>query len=160
MTNGRNDMAFSIDPKTNQIFVHYELWEDFHAGMWRKLPKEEENLFRTKAIEFTGDYILYGAAMVRVCKEWPNTCLHNLTNPSINKRAFIGHAACALEINCPEYIVRQAWWKLTEGQRILADNQADIAIELWERKRKLKSTLSYGNRDVIRLGFQTKLRLN
>lgn len=154
-------MAYSIDPKTNQVFVHYELWEDYHAGMWRKLSnKEEEDHYRQKAIDFTGDHIKYGEAMLLVCRTWHNTCLHNLSNASINRRAFIGHAACALVINCPEYIVRQAWWKLTEKQRILADEQADKAIELWEHERKLRNTSTYGNRDVIRLGFQMKLRLN
>jgi hypothetical protein len=150
---------YSIDPKTNQIFVHYLLWEDFHAGMWRKLKKGEEEEFRKIAIEFTGNHLLYGSAMIRVCKEWPYTCMHNLTNPSINKRAFIGHAACALEINCPEYIVRQAWWKLTEEQRILADQQADNAIKIWEQERKLKSISTYGNQGVTRKGYQMKLRL-
>lgn len=150
----------SIDLKTRQIFVHYELWEDYHAGMWRKVAKDEEEIFLKMAIKFTGDHILYGRAMLRVTQEWPNTCMHNLTNPSLNKRAFIGHAACALEINCPEYIVRQAWWKLTEEQRVLADKQADNAINLWEQKRKSKGTSNSGNRDVIRLGYQTKLRLS
>lgn len=150
----------SVDIKTKQIFVHYKLWEDFHAGMWRKLVKHEEDSFRLSAIEFTGDHVKYGGAMLRVINEWPYTCMHNLSNPSINRRAFIGHAACALEINCPEYIVRQAWWRLTEDQRILADGQADNAIKIWEQRRKLKGTLSYGNHGVIRMGYQTKLRLN
>jgi len=152
-------MAYSVDPKTKQIFVHYELWEDFHAGMWRTVPKDEEEVFRRMAIKFTGNHVLYGLAMMRVLSEWPNTCMHNLSNPSINRRAFIGHAACQLEINCPEYIVRQAWWKLTEEQRILADAEADKAITLWEQNRKLKGMSNYGSRDVIRLGYQTRLRL-
>ena len=152
-------MAYSIDPKTKQIFVHYELWEDFHAGMWRKVPKDEEEIFLKMAIKFTGDHVLYGEAMMLVLDQWPNTCMHNLSNTSINRRAFIGHAACCLKINCPEYIVRQAWWKLTNEQRILADEQADKAIKIWEQRRKLKNTSNYGSRDVIRLGYQTKLQL-
>lgn len=139
-------MAYSIDQKSNQIFVHWELWEDYHAGMWRKVSKSEEDSYRQIAIEFTGDHIKYGAAMIRVSNEWPNTCMHNLTNPGINRRAFIGHAACALVINCPEYIVRQAWWKLTDEQRILADKQADIAIALWEQNRRSQRILNCGGR--------------
>lgn len=151
---------YGIDLKTKQVFVHYELWEDYHAGMWRKLPKEEEQGYREVAIKFTGDHTRYGQAMIRVVNEWPNTCLHNLTNPSINKRAFIGHAACALVINCPEYIVRQAWGFLTDEQRILANEQADNAIKLWEQEQRSKSISPHGNHGVIRLGYQTKLRLS
>jgi hypothetical protein len=143
-----------------QIFIHYEKWEDFHSGMWRKLPKNEEESFRIIAIKFTGNHILYGAAMIRVVNEWPYTCLHNLSNTSINRKAFIGHAACSLQINCPEYIVRQAWWKLTEEQRIMADEQAEIAINLWEQRRKSGITLTNGKRGVIQKGYQMKLRLN
>lgn len=150
---------YSIDPKTRQIFVHYQLWEDFISGMWRTVPKDEEEVFRKMAIKFTGDHIAYGKAMMRVLTEWPNTCMHNLSNTSINRRAFIGHAACQLEINCPEYIVRQAWWKLTEEQRILANIEADKAIKIWEQRRKSSGTLIFGNQGVTRMGYQTKLRL-
>jgi len=153
-------MAYSIDHKTKQIFVHWGLWEDYHAGMWRTLTKPDEPEFRKLAIEFTGDHIKYGKAMLKVLDQWPNTCMNSLSNPSINKRAFIGHAACALEINCPEYIVRQAWWILTEEQRTLANQQADIAINEWEQRRKSGNILIYGNRGVTRMGYQTKLRLN
>jgi hypothetical protein len=151
-------MAYSVDPKTKQIFVHYNLWED-HA-MWRTLTRLEEPEFRKMAIDFTGDYIRYGRAMMKVIDQWPNTCMNSLSNPSINRRAFIGHAACQLEINCPEYIVRQAWWMLNENQRILADKEADKAIQEWEQRRKSGNILIYGSRGVTRMGYQMKLRLN
>lgn len=98
--------------------------------MWGRV--KDRQLYLNKAIEFTGDHVLYGSWMMRVIEEWPNTCEHNLTNKTINRKAWIGHAAVAMAIQCPEDIVRQAWGYLTQEQRDLANNQADAAIRKWE----------------------------
>lgn len=71
--------------------------------------------------------------MMRVADEWKYSCEHNLTALQ-NRRAWIGHAACALAFKCPEYIVRRAWGFLTESQRDSANNEADKAIKHWEEK--------------------------
>lgn len=120
-----------------QVYEHYLKWEDYQNGMWRKVTKEEEKHFLQIAIDFTGNHDLYGNAMLKVIDQWPVTCRHNLTDPSLNQRAFIGHAACSLEIDCPEYIVRAAWGMLTEQQRRDANKKADIAIAEWKRRYQL-----------------------
>lgn len=123
---------------TKRKYVHYLEWEDFKAGMWGKVSKEMEIEMLESAIEFTGNHIIYGNAMMEVVFEWPRTMLHNLTNPSINRRAFLGHCACCFKIKCPEYITRQAWWILSEKQRNLADDIAEKTITHWFLKRNVK----------------------
>jgi len=118
--------------KVKQHHYPYWLWEDYINGMWRKESTENENSLLKIAIEFTGNHIEYGKSMIRVINEWPITCLQNLTNNDINQRAFIGHCACCLEHNIPEYIVRKAWWELTDMQRDLANGMADEAIKQWQ----------------------------
>lgn len=115
----------------NQHYIHYTLWEDFKNGMWN-VSKYDEKIYLQKAIEFTGNDSLYGSAMLRVINEWPLTCLHNLSNLGINRKAFIGHAACSLEFDCPESITRMAWGFLTDEQRLKANQKADEAILKWE----------------------------
>lgn len=118
------------------IYHPYWEWEDWNAGMWRKpMPSEESQLLR-KAIEFTGDAELYGSFMIRVTQEWPKACEHNLLNTSMNRRAWVGHAAACLAIASPESITRRAWWMLTGDQRIAADKKADEAIALYIHGRK------------------------
>jgi len=117
--------------KIEQVFHHYTKWEDFQNGMWRSVYGEERETFLVKAIEFTGDDKLYGEWMLRVVDRWPIACETNLTNAAINQRAWIGHAACCLGIDCPEDVVRQAWHCLTDQQRYLANRAADFAIEKW-----------------------------
>jgi hypothetical protein len=100
--------------------------------MWRKASKNEEDEYLRGAIEFTGDAELYGRWMRIVIVDWPISCEHNLTDLSINRRAWVGHAATCLAIQCPEYITRMAWGHLSNDQRTAANAQADHAIGLWE----------------------------
>lgn len=100
--------------------------------MWRSVSKSEAVMLLQKAIVFTGDADLYGTYMQRVCREWPKSCEHNLTDRAMNRKAWIGHAATTLAINCPEQITRQAWRLLSEDQRVAANEQAANAIKSWE----------------------------
>lgn len=100
--------------------------------MWGSVERRSEWLER--AIVFTGDHKLYGSWMVKVADSWKYSCEHNLTKTYINRKAWIGHAAAALAIQCPEDIVREAWGYLTKEQQDLANQQAQNAIEYWEKK--------------------------
>lgn len=117
--------------KVKQVYIPYWEWEDFKCGMWRNLDKLEEEVFLRKAIEFTGNHILYGKAMIDVSLAWPRTMLNSLTNHNINRRAFLGHCACQYAKNIPEYITRMAWKELNDKQRFLADKVAQKTIDNW-----------------------------
>ena len=93
------------------------------------------------AIDFTGNHILYGMYMMKVADSWKYSCEHNLSFLGQNRRAWIGHAACAYALHLPEDIVREAWSNLTEEQQRLANNEADNAIKYWERKQCQKGQL-------------------
>lgn len=114
-----------------QIWHPYWKWEEVEYNMWGSVKDRET--FLQKAIVFTGNHALYGEYMQKVVTLWKHSCEHNLSNTTQNRRAWIGHAAVALAFQCPEDIVREAWWHLTDEQRDLANNEADKAIELWER---------------------------
>jgi len=85
------------------------------------------------AIAFTGDHELYGEWMFRVVDQWKNSCDHNLSKAG-DKRPWIGHAAVAMAIGCPEDIVREAWGYLSEDQQEKANKKAAEAIEYWRSK--------------------------
>lgn len=117
-----------------RIYVHYTLWEDFINGMWRNETKEYEETHFEEIVNFTGNHNLYGEAMLNMVENWNNTCLHNLTDNNINKRAFVGHAACCFKFGWPEYLVRRAWNTLSKEQQINANAMADKAIEFFLKK--------------------------
>lgn len=113
-----------------RVYHPHWLWEEVAANMWGTV--EDREYYLKLAIEFAGDADLYGEYMLRVVEEWPHSSEHNLSNKSQNRRAWVGHAACALALQCPEDIVRQAWRHLTEQQQIDANAAADRAIAHWE----------------------------
>lgn len=110
-----------------QQYIPYWEWEDWRNGMW--LRGDESRL--QEATDFTGDHVRYGNAMKEVIEAWPRTMLNSLTNPSINKRAFLGHCAVSYLTGITEDIVRMAWKRLTDEQRTAADKVAQETIDEW-----------------------------
>lgn len=114
------------------IWHPYWLWEEVNFNMWGDV--QNKNKWLERAVEFTGDHVLYGSWMFKVADNWKYSCEHHLTKLDTNRKAWIGHAAVAFAIQCPEDIVRGAWGLLTDQQQIDANNQAENAIKYWEDK--------------------------
>jgi len=121
----------SMEPAESEVWAPFTEWEEVPHNMWGDYPCR--STWRDIATSFTGDATLYGQWMRRVVDEWPVSCAHNLTKPG-DKRAWIGHAAVAMAIKCPEDIVREAWGLLTEEQRERANAKAAEAIAYWRGK--------------------------
>jgi hypothetical protein len=126
-----------------KIWHPYTAWEDWQNGMWRIAKPGTRTRLLRKAIEFTGNAKLYGSFMRRVIHEWPIACEHHLTDQNINRKAWIGHAATCLAIQCPEDITRQAWGYLSKQQQDDANLEAELAIEEWERQHEAKNSKLY-----------------
>ena len=122
-----------IDTRQSDLFeewLPYWEWEEIKFNMWGDVDNKKDWL--DKAIKFTGDHELYGKWMLEVVKKLPNSCRHNLSKRGC-KYSWIGHAAVALAIQCPENIVREAWGRLSDEQQEKANKKAQEAIELWMR---------------------------
>lgn len=127
-------MSLAIDdskPKSGEVWHPYWLWEEVGHNMWGDVRRRKTWL--QIAIAFTGDHELYGEWMMRVIDEWPKSCEQNLTKSGY-KRAWIGHAAVALAIGCPEDIVREAWGHLSKEQQDKANDKAQAAIDTWRAR--------------------------
>lgn len=118
-------------PSRGEIWHPFCELEEAQSRMWGIVSKRSTWL-RIAEI-FTGDAELYGEWMMQVITDWPKSCEHNLTK-SGDKRPWIGHAAVALAIGCPEDIVRAAWGNLSQQQQDAANKKADEAIEHWKAK--------------------------
>jgi hypothetical protein len=119
------------DMKLRQVYHPVQQWEEIAHNMWGRV--DDRAGYTQRAIDFTGDHKLYGSFMRRVCLEWPISTENAFTDPYLNHRAWVGHAACALAFNCPEDIVRQAWRFLSDEQKLLANKEASRAIADWRR---------------------------
>lgn len=114
----------------NRVYHDFRDWEEVKYNMWGKVKDRKQLLY--KAITFTSNHVLYGSYMMRVANEWPISCENALTDNLLNKKAWMGHAACALALKCPEDITRLAWSYLTDEQQFLANLEAKRAIEHWQ----------------------------
>lgn len=121
-------MIDDLGPAEGEVWHPYWRLEEVAHNMWGTVT--HRSTWLTIAAAFTGNADLYGEWMLRVVDEWPNSCAHNLTKPG-DKRPWMGHAAVALAIRCPEDIVRQAWAMLTPEQQERANRKASEAIEVW-----------------------------
>lgn len=121
-----------MQKQIKQVWHVVSRWEEVAYNMWGESTDKNHDL--NVAIGFTADHELYGAYMRRVCAEWPISCENALTDPYINQKAWIGHAAAALAHNIPEDITRLAWAYLTDEQKHLANKEAERAIEAWKER--------------------------
>jgi hypothetical protein len=119
------------DIKLPQVWHPLQQWEEVAHNMWGKV--KDRSGYLQQAIDFTGDHERYGHFMRRVCAEWPISTENAFTDPHLNHKAWLGHAACALAFRCPEDIVRQAWSFLGNEQKLLANKEARRAIAAWRR---------------------------
>ena len=108
--------------------------------MWRKVSSVDRPNLLEIAVQFTGDADRYGTSMMEVVKNWRFSCEQNLTDSSTNKLAWIGHAATALAVGCPEDITRQAWGFLTEEQKDKANAKAQIALDYWTKHHEKQNS--------------------
>jgi hypothetical protein len=116
--------------KFERVYHHFMDWEEIDHNMWGTV--ENKKAWLKRAVAFTSDHQKYGRFMMRVVNEWPFSCENALTDSSLNQKAWVGHAAVALAIGCPENITREAWGLLTDEQRLLANKEADRAIDCWQ----------------------------
>lgn len=113
-----------------RVYHPYWDWEEIKFNMWGTVTDRKKYL--KKAIEFTSDHKKYGRFMRKVAEKWPISCENALTDSTINQKAWIGHAAVAMALECPEDITREAWGHLTDEQRYMANKEASRAIEIWK----------------------------
>lgn len=125
--------------RINRVYHPYCDWEEISHNMWGTVSNRKS--FLKKAIAFTGDSKKYGRFMRRVISEWPISCENALTDLTLNRSAWVGHAACALALGCPEDITREAWGHLTYEQQLLANREAKAAIEEWEHNYRKSNGL-------------------
>ena len=114
----------------NRIFHHYSKWEDFHAGMYDE-SKDGRKERVLKAVQILGTPDICREAMEKVVSEWKIATEYNLSNAEINRKAWLGQAACSCYGGVHEDETREAWGIMTESQRIEANRIASTIIKKW-----------------------------
>ena len=114
-----------------QYHTHYENWEDFKNGMYCATVTRNDDQVR-KAKLILSDPKAFALILERVLCDWPISTKVNLTNTGMNRRAWLGAAACNIDSDVTEVNTRFAWGELNDLQRFEANSVAETFIKRYE----------------------------
>lgn len=123
--------------KIKRIYHTWDKWECYPKGFYEdKVPpgktvEEWENEYK----EFLSDDIRFSMSLSVVISTWVKSCEHYLTNPSMNRIAWLGQAAACEELGLPS--------RFKGGYNLLSEECKDNANNL---------ALQYLNKWLIRNG--------
>lgn len=119
----------------NRIYHPHTKLEEVSSGMWRIVSSQERNEYAIKACLLMKDTNAFEAAMRRASFDWVKSCEHNLTETSMNRIAWLGHAGCCIALGSPEDATRQGWWMLNQAEQDLANAAAAKVLKEWEGRQ-------------------------
>ena len=125
---------------SKQIFHHFSKWEDYKYGFYNSTCQDTEDHIK-KSIDLLSNQKEFYKYAKKVITEWVFSCEQNLTDPSLNKIAYIGQSACCLANNTPAFVTRNAWSYIDEIDQRLANNTAKEVLKEWRYKQLLKGSL-------------------
>jgi len=117
-----------------RVFHPYDLWEEYHAGMWRITSGDVRISHVRDAANLMRDPSAFKAAMMRAVDTWPFSCENNLTCTSMNRIAWLGHAGCCLGVGSPEDCTRLGWHTLNQPEQDEANRVAAEVLAVWEER--------------------------
>jgi hypothetical protein len=120
----------------------YTDWEDWRAGMYRDVPRQDEERLTATSASLLADPHRLAAAMREVTTAWRHASEANLHEPP-NNRAWLGQAACAFVADVPEHLTRSAWGRLTDAQRSEANRIADRVIDEWKYRTRRNPQMEF-----------------
>lgn len=126
--------------KNKQIFHHFSLWEDYKAGFYDTVCHDAKEHIK-KSVELLSNQDEFYKYASRVIEEWVFSCEHNLTDPSLNKIAYIGQSACCIANNTPAFVTRNAWSYIDEADQRLANETARKILKEWKYKELMRGSL-------------------
>jgi len=85
--------------------------------------------------EFLSDVGRFEKGLRRVLSEWPVSCEHFLSNPSMNRIAWLGQAAMCIEAGVPA-VYRGGFKFLSSSCQEDANALALRYLKLWELRQK------------------------
>lgn len=118
-------------PVGSRRFFHYSEMEEFIFGMWGEIPASEREWHIENAANVMRDTDLFQSNCLSVLESWPKSASTAFSTPSMNLKAWIGHASMCHKYGTPEHHTRSGWRRLTEYEQDLANKAAQMAIDTW-----------------------------
>lgn len=117
--------------REDRILHTWDKWECYKAGFYETTVKglsKEVALHQYR--DFFSDLDSFESALKSVTTEWVNSCEHYLTNPSMNRIAWLGQASACYALGIPS-TYRGGFSLLTEDQQKAANELALQYLNKW-----------------------------
>lgn len=137
--------------KLKQVYAPYWDWEDFKNGMYEIPPKKDEYMFICYAVNLLSDSDRFYSTGIEILENWPISTAVNLTNTNVNRKSWIGQAACNYRHKVPEIFTRRAWGSIVMEKQFEANRTAERIIKVFEARYEKKDRKIYyglGNESV------------
>lgn len=125
---------------SKQIFHHFSKWEDYKLGFYASTCVDTEQHIK-KSVELLSCQDTFYKYADKVINEWIYSCEQNLTDPSLNKIAYIGQSACCIANDTPAFVTRLAWSYIDEDTQKEANKTAKKILDKWKIKQMMKGSL-------------------
>ena len=125
-------MRYSMKIMILRIYHRWEEWECYPAGFFGEHPPEgmTEKDCQDKYAEFFRNIPMFKKFAYRVIEEWINSSEHNLSNPNMNRIAWIGQSSVCLAYGISSKY-RGGFHLLTDGEQLKANSAALEIINYW-----------------------------
>ena len=115
----------------NRVFHTYDKWECFEAGFYAtKVEGMNKEECQTRFRDFFRNLPLFEKNLDFIITNWRYSCEHYLSNPAMNRIAWLGQAAVCLSEGIPSSF-RSGWSLLTEQEQDAANNLALVYLNRW-----------------------------
>lgn len=116
----------------NRIYHTWDKWECYPARFYENTPpgKMTDDECTETYRAMLSDLDLFRAALQGVTMQWVNSCEHYLSNPNMNRIAWLGQASLAWMYGIPSRY-RGGYNLLTDDEKAAADGAALDALNAW-----------------------------
>lgn len=112
----------------HQVFHNHALWEDWKHGLY-KLNRSPDQAVLSKNLLASPDF---KKSCLLVISDWKHSTEQNLTNLSLNRRAWLGQAACCLNHGASFIETIEGWNMLNPMEQLIANRTATDCIRQFE----------------------------
>ena len=115
----------------NRVWHPWSKWECYPAGFWATTHTGcDHEACEKRYAKFLGDLRAFESAILGVFQTWPHSCEHWLTNPGLNRVAWLGQASACLWHGLPSKH-RGGFRRLPELKQQAADELAAYYLDAW-----------------------------
>lgn len=115
----------------NRVFHTFDKWECHKAGFYASCV---DGMTAGQCVaeykRVLSDQELFGSILEKVITEWKHSCEHYLTNPSMNRIAWLGQAAVCYATKVPSKFC-SGWNELNESEQSAANETALKYLNRW-----------------------------